>query len=184
MPRFPRRSADGCSQLLPLLLFLDRVGFDLLHQPRPPVLLPRSVELLDVGVLTLGDRDADKSTSAKNTVLLPRTMFDPTGGVSGVFYSARSMEAFIRMTAARAFSAVLFCHQGRSTIVADPSIFHSRPHWSFLTSASSRPAKRLAATVMARRMHPLLFGPCVSWVDRTSPKMLMSYAAAACSISI
>ncbi len=55
-------------------------------------LQPRSVDLLDVGVLTLGDRDVP--ASAKNTVLLPRTMFDPTDGVSGVFYSARSTEAF------------------------------------------------------------------------------------------
>ncbi len=55
-------------------------------------LQPRSVDLLDVGVLTLGDRDVP--ASAKNTVLLPRTMFDPTDGVSGVIYSARSTEAF------------------------------------------------------------------------------------------
>lgn len=55
-------------------------------------LQPRSVDLLDVGALTLGDRDG--TASAKSTVLLPRTMFDPTGGVSGVFYSARSSEAF------------------------------------------------------------------------------------------
>jgi hypothetical protein len=53
---------------------------------------PRSVDLLDVGVLTLGDRDVP--ASAKNTVLLPRTMFDPTDGVSGVIYSARSTESF------------------------------------------------------------------------------------------
>ncbi|HSO40892.1 MAG TPA: hypothetical protein VLT33_50545 [Labilithrix sp.] len=58
----------------------------------PAALQPRSVDLLDVGVLTLGDRDVPAST--KNTVLLPRTMFDPTGGVSGVFYSARSTESF------------------------------------------------------------------------------------------
>ncbi len=55
-------------------------------------LQPRSVDLLDVGVLTLGDHDVP--ASAKNTVLLPRTMFDPTDGVSGVIYSARSTEAF------------------------------------------------------------------------------------------
>ena len=55
-------------------------------------LTPRSVDLLDVGVLTLGDRDVP--ASSKNTVLLPRTMFDPTDGVSGVIYSARSTESF------------------------------------------------------------------------------------------
>ena len=51
-----------------------------------------AVDLLDVGVLTLGDREV--AGSARSTVLLPRTMFDPTGGVSGVFYSGRSAEAF------------------------------------------------------------------------------------------
>ena len=34
------------------------------------------------------------SNAAKSTVLLPRSMPDPTGVVSGVFYSARSAEAF------------------------------------------------------------------------------------------
>ena len=58
-------------------------------------LQPRSVDLLDVGVLTLGDRDVPaEQARAKNTVLLPRTMFDPTDGVSGVIYSARSTESF------------------------------------------------------------------------------------------
>jgi len=56
---------------------------------------PRSVDLLDVGVLTLGDRDVTaEQARAKNTVLLPRTMFDPTDGVSGVIYSARSTDSF------------------------------------------------------------------------------------------
>lgn len=53
-------------------------------------LQPRSVDLLDVGVLTV---DAANGAT-KSTVLLPRTMPDPTGVVSGVFYSARSAEAF------------------------------------------------------------------------------------------
>ena len=57
-----------------------------------PAIHPRSVELLDVGVLTLGERDVPGT--ARSTVLLPRTMSDPTGGVSGVFYSGRSNEAF------------------------------------------------------------------------------------------
>ena len=48
-----------------------------------PALQPRTVDLLDVGVLTV---DGDN----KSTTLLPRSMPDPTGVVSGVFYSARS----------------------------------------------------------------------------------------------
>ena len=71
---------------------LPAVGTCSSTQQTQAALQPRSVDLLDVGVLTLGDRDVPGS--AKNTVLLPRTMFDPTGGVSGVFYSARSTEAF------------------------------------------------------------------------------------------
>jgi len=57
-----------------------------------PALQPRSVDLLDVGVLTTSTLDAH--SAAKSTVLLPRSMPDPTGVVSGVFYSARSAEAF------------------------------------------------------------------------------------------
>ena len=57
-----------------------------------PALQPRSVDLLDVGVLTTSALDG--SHTAKSTVLLPRSMPDPTGVVSGVFYSARSAEAF------------------------------------------------------------------------------------------
>jgi hypothetical protein len=60
-----------------------------------PAFQPRSVDLLDVGVLTTRALDsAHAATSAKSTVLLPRSMPDPTGVVSGVFYSARSTEAF------------------------------------------------------------------------------------------
>jgi hypothetical protein len=64
-----------------------------------PALLPRSVDLLDVGTLTV-DSDPGRaiegqpSSTTKSTVLLPRTMPDPTGVVSGVFYSARTAEAF------------------------------------------------------------------------------------------
>jgi hypothetical protein len=58
-----------------------------------PALQPRSVDLLDVGVLTTSALDGSH-TAAKTTVLLPRSMPDPTGVVSGVFYSARSAEAF------------------------------------------------------------------------------------------
>jgi hypothetical protein len=60
-----------------------------------PAFQPRSVDLLDVGVLTTSPLDgAHSATAAKSTVLLPRSMPDPTGVVSGVFYSARSAEAF------------------------------------------------------------------------------------------
>ncbi len=62
----------------------------------PPVApQPRAIDLLDVGALALDDRDAPTSgSSPRSTELLRRTMFDPTGGVSGVFYSARSTDAF------------------------------------------------------------------------------------------
>jgi hypothetical protein len=61
-----------------------------------PALQPRAVDLLDVGVLTVeGPLDARAlGALPKSTILLPRLMPDPTGSVSGVFYSARSNEAF------------------------------------------------------------------------------------------
>jgi hypothetical protein len=68
-----------------------------------PALQPRSVDLLDVGALTVdgssaasgnGNGSANSSPPGRSTVLLPRSMPDPTGVVSGVFYSARSAEAF------------------------------------------------------------------------------------------
>jgi hypothetical protein len=68
-----------------------------------PALQPRSVDLLDVGALTVdgsfsnsanGANGAANGSVGKSTVLLPRSMPDPTGVVSGVFYSARSAEAF------------------------------------------------------------------------------------------
>lgn len=55
---------------------------------------PRNIELLDVGALALVARDAPSAAGNKTTELLPRTMFDPSDGVSGVFYSARSADAF------------------------------------------------------------------------------------------
>ncbi len=61
--------------------------------PTEAALQPRSVDLLDVGVLTLGEQ-AEQGQTPKSTILLPRTMADPTGVVLGVFYSARSTEAF------------------------------------------------------------------------------------------
>jgi hypothetical protein len=72
---------------------LPAVGTCSATQQPQAALQPRSVDLLDVGVLTLGDRDTALATP-KSTVLLPRTMPDPTGVVSGVFYSARAAEAY------------------------------------------------------------------------------------------
>ena len=54
----------------------------------------RSVELLDIGQVTLTS-DSVKSDAPKSLVLLPRTMPDPAGVVSGVFYSSRSADAFV-----------------------------------------------------------------------------------------
>ncbi|HVH47106.1 MAG TPA: hypothetical protein VM925_32410 [Labilithrix sp.] len=54
-----------------------------------PVIQGRSVELLNVGQVVLTSDNA-----AKSTVLLPRSMPDPAGVVSGVFYSARSADVF------------------------------------------------------------------------------------------
>lgn len=48
-----------------------------------PAIQNRSVELLDVGQVVVSD-------TAKNTVLLPRSMPDPAGVVSGVLYSSRT----------------------------------------------------------------------------------------------
>lgn len=67
----------------------------------PVALQPRSVDLLDVGVLTVDSRDTSRDTPqvalaanpSKSTILLPRAMPDPTGVVSGVFYSARSTDS-------------------------------------------------------------------------------------------
>jgi hypothetical protein len=53
-----------------------------------PALQTRNVDLLDLGVLTVD------SAANRSTVLLPRSLPDPTGVVSGVFYSARSGDAF------------------------------------------------------------------------------------------
>lgn len=53
-----------------------------------PVIQGRSVELLDVGPVVL------TSDSTKSTMLLPRSMPDPAGVVSGVIYSSRSADVF------------------------------------------------------------------------------------------
>ncbi|MBX3206128.1 MAG: hypothetical protein KF764_13745 [Labilithrix sp.] len=53
-----------------------------------PIIQGRAVELLDVGQVVLaGD-------NSKSTVLLPRSMPDPAGVVSGVFYSSRTSDVF------------------------------------------------------------------------------------------
>ncbi|HVJ88904.1 MAG TPA: hypothetical protein VM580_03810 [Labilithrix sp.] len=57
----------------------------------PAVTQGRSVELLDVGPVAL---TSAADGSPKNTVLLPRSMPDPAGVVSGVFYSARTADVF------------------------------------------------------------------------------------------
>jgi hypothetical protein len=57
-----------------------------------PTLQGRGVELLDVGQITLSALSGE--SSAKNTVLLPRSMPDPAGVVSGVFYSSRAEGVF------------------------------------------------------------------------------------------
>ena len=54
-----------------------------------PVIQGRSVELLDVGQVVLTS-DGSKGS----TVLLPRSMPDPAGVVSGVIYSSRSSDVF------------------------------------------------------------------------------------------
>ncbi|MDF2692383.1 MAG: hypothetical protein K0S65_766 [Labilithrix sp.] len=53
-----------------------------------PVIQNRSVELLDVGQVVLSGE------GSKSTVLLPRSMPDPAGVVSGVFYSSRATDVF------------------------------------------------------------------------------------------
>lgn len=52
-----------------------------------PTVTGRSVELLDVGQVTL-------VADVKSTTLLPRTMPDPAGVLSGVVYSSRSADVF------------------------------------------------------------------------------------------
>lgn len=57
-----------------------------------PVIQGRAVELLDVGPVTLSSQPTEGAV--KSTVLLPRSMPDPAGVVSGVFYSSRSADVF------------------------------------------------------------------------------------------
>lgn len=54
-----------------------------------PTIQGRSVELLDVGQVVL-----TSDSTAKHTLLLPRSMPDPAGVVSGVFYSSRASDVF------------------------------------------------------------------------------------------
>lgn len=83
---------------------LPAVGTCATAQEAQPTLQPRSVDLLDVGVLTVDSTPPGASAlvngASKSTVLLPRSMPDPTGVVSGVFYSGRSADAFTPSTAA------------------------------------------------------------------------------------
>lgn len=58
-----------------------------------PLVQGRSVELLDVGQVVMST-PAHESPEGK-IVLLPRTMPDPAGVVSGVFYSSRSSDVFV-----------------------------------------------------------------------------------------
>ena len=52
----------------------------------------RSVELLDIGPVSMTSDTGE--TKTKSTLLMPRSMPDPAGVVSGFFYSARSPDAF------------------------------------------------------------------------------------------
>lgn len=54
----------------------------------------REIDLLDVGPVSVDSN----AMLGKSTILLPRQMPDPTGIVSGVFYSARSADAFAPAT--------------------------------------------------------------------------------------
>ncbi len=65
---------------------LPALGTCTTAQESEPSLQPRSVDLLDVGALTV------ERALGKTLTLLPRAMPDPTGVVSGVFYSARASE--------------------------------------------------------------------------------------------
>lgn len=88
--------ASGFDRDLPAVGTCSTAGFGAETQA---ALQPRSVDLLDVGVLTVDGTSSYGAPGAlanagRSTVLLPRSMPDPTGVVSGVFYSARSAEAF------------------------------------------------------------------------------------------
>jgi hypothetical protein len=85
--------ASGFDRDLPAVGTCSTAGFGVEPQT---ALQPRSVDLLDVGVLTVDGASTPGAlaNAGRSTVLLPRSMPDPTGVVSGVFYSARSAEAF------------------------------------------------------------------------------------------
>lgn len=59
-----------------------------------PLIQGRAVELLDVGQVVMS-AEADEGADG-NIVLLPRTMPNPAGVVSGVFYSSRSSDVFVQ----------------------------------------------------------------------------------------
>ena len=68
---------------------LPAVGACLVPSDATPAMQGRAVELLDVGQITVG-----AELALKPTVLLPRSMPDPAGVVSGVVYSSRSADVF------------------------------------------------------------------------------------------
>jgi hypothetical protein len=84
----------GAAWELPAVGTCSTSGTRAAQEATQPALQPRAVDLLDVGVLTVEAATARDYNAPKSTILLPRTMPDPTGSVSGVFYSARSTEAF------------------------------------------------------------------------------------------
>jgi hypothetical protein len=71
-------------------------GFCSVPTDSTPAMAGRAVELLDVGQVTLTSSPTDlpSALAAKSTVLLPRSMPDPAGVVSGVLYSSRSADVF------------------------------------------------------------------------------------------
>jgi len=78
----PELRLAGVAQDLPLL------GTCSATPSEAPAATARQVELLDVGAVTLD------GVEGRSTPLLARAMPDPTGVVSGVFYSARTADAF------------------------------------------------------------------------------------------
>jgi hypothetical protein len=74
---------DQALRLAGAMVDLPQMGTCAVTPEAKPALQPRTVDLLDVGPLTVA-----------GTVITPRAMPDPTGVVNGSFYSARSAEAF------------------------------------------------------------------------------------------
>jgi hypothetical protein len=81
---------DPALRIAGVAMDLPSVGSCFAPAESAPAIQGRPVELLDVGAITVASAEG----SAKNTVLLPRSMPDPAGVVSGVFYSSRAAEPF------------------------------------------------------------------------------------------